>query len=129
MSPDEIRQLAATRLPSRYDDLRLTFYGIDSQLQGDHVVIGDDYWTKLHVRLGDGCIYSVDPKHKLETSFVNSGIEQLARFIEVSRSFAGTKLDTQSLSREMRDALGAVDSRAFTENPNWWGEVLEGSGL
>jgi hypothetical protein len=78
MSPDEIRELVATRLPPSYNHLRLTFYGRESQLQGDHVVIGDDYGTKLCVRLEDGCIYSVDPRHKLETCFMNSSIEQLA---------------------------------------------------
>jgi len=60
---------------------------------------------------------------------MNSSIEQLARFIEVSESFTGTTLDTQSLVREMRTALGAIDSQAFTESPSWWGEVLEGLGL
>jgi hypothetical protein len=126
MSFEEIRELVATRLPPRYEHLQLTFYGRESQSQGDRVLIGDDYGTKLYVRLSDGCIYSIDPEEKLQTCFMNSSIEQLARCIEVSESFSGTTLDTESLAREMRDALGAVDNRAFTESPSWWGQALEG---
>jgi hypothetical protein len=126
MTLADIRQLVATRLPERYDHLQLTFYGKRCQPQGEHVVIGDDYGTNLCARLDDGSIYSIDPQKKLETCFMNSGVEQLGRFIEVSESFTGTTLDSESLARELRDALAAIDGRAFTENPNWWGQVLEG---
>ncbi len=126
MTLDNIRELVATRLPERYDHLKLTFYGKESRLQGEYVVIGDDYGTSLGARLDDGSIYSIDPQEALETCFVNSGTEQLARFIEVSESFTGTALEFEPLAQAMRDALEPVDSRAFTESPNWWGQVLEG---
>src|SRR5512135_1673625 len=51
MTLAEIRDLAASRLPERYDHLKLTFYGRESRLQGDHVVIGNDYGTDLCARL------------------------------------------------------------------------------
>src|SRR5258708_3445006 len=126
MTLADIQELVATRLPKDYDHLRLTFYGKECRPQGEYVVIGDDYGTSLCARLDDGSIYSIDPRKRLETCFMNSGVEELTRFIEVSESFTGTTLDSESLAREMRDALAAIDSRAFTENPNWWGQVLEG---
>ncbi len=127
MNLADIRELVATRLPGRYDHLCLTFYGRDSRPEREYVVIGhEDYGPNLCARLDDGSIYSVDPEEKLETCFMNSGVEQLARFIEVSESFAGTTLDSESLAQEMHDALKAIDSRAFTESHNWWGQVLEG---
>ncbi len=125
----EIRDLVAARLPERYDYLKLTFYGGESCREGDYVVIGNDYGTKLCARLDDGSIYSIDSEGEYPTRFVNSGVEQLARFIEVSESFAGTTLDCESLAGRMREALGAIDGRAFTESPNWWGEVLEGLAI
>jgi len=126
MTLAEIRELIATRLPERYDNLQLTFYGRASRLDGDQVVIGNDYATDLCVRLADGSIYTIDRDEQYQIRFMNSGIEQLAKFIEVSESFAGTTLDSKSLARQMHDALAAIDDRAFTETPNWWGEVLEG---
>ena len=126
MTLANIRDSVAARLPARYDHLKLTFYGKESRLQGEYVVIGDGYGTNLCARLNDGSIYSIDPQRRLETCFVNSSIEQLARFIEASESFAGTTLDNESLARGMQAALAAIDDRAFTESPNWWGQVLEG---
>lgn len=124
MNLAEVRELAESRLPKHYDDLNLTFYGSKSWLDGDQVVIGNDYANDLCVRLSDGSIYTVDREGEYPTLFVNSGIEQLARFIEVSDSFGGSKLDRQKLAQRIRDALSAIDERA-TENPNWWGLVLE----
>jgi hypothetical protein len=126
MTLADIRELVAARLPERYSHLKLTFYGRESRLQGEYVLIGDDYGTALCARLDDGSIYSFDPKERYPTRFMNSGIEQLARFIEISESFTGTDLEGEDLAREMRKALSAVDPKAFTETPNWWGEVLEG---
>ena len=129
MTLADIRELVATRLPERYDHLKLTFYGRESRPHGAHVLIGNDYGTDLCARLDDGSIYSIDPEEEYSTRFMNSGVEQLARFIEVSESFSGTKLDCEALAREMRKALSAIDARAFTESPNWWGELLEGVAL
>jgi hypothetical protein len=126
MTPADMRELVAARLPERYDHLKLTFYGKESRLHGEHVIIGHDYATDLCARLDDGSIYAIDPKERYPTRFMNSGVEQLARFIEVSESFSGTKLDSEALAQQMREALQAVDPRAFTESPNWWGELLEG---
>jgi len=129
MTLADIRELVATRLPEHYGHLKLTFYGRESRLHGEHVLIGDDYGTDLCARLDDGSIYSIDPEEEHPTRFMNSGVEQLARFIEVSESFSDSKLDTETLAREMRNALSAIDARAFTESPNWWGELLEGVAL
>jgi len=126
MTLAEIRELVATRLPERYDNLQLTFYGRESRLDEDQVVIGNDYATDICVRLADGSIYTIDREEEYPTRFMNSGIEQLARFIEVSESYAGTSLDSGTLASRMRDALTAIDGRAFSESPNWWGEVMEG---
>ena len=126
MTLDQIRELVATRLPERYDHLKLTFYGRESRLRGEYVLIGDDYGTDLCARLDDGSIYSIDPKERYPTRFVNSGVEKLAGFIKVCESFSGTKLESEDLAREMGNALRAIDPQAFTETPNWWGEVLEG---
>src|SRR4051794_34017362 len=110
MTITEIRGLVASRLPSRYEHLKLTFYGQDCRPRGDHVVIGDDYGTDLVLRLSDGAIYSVDPKGTLPTRFMNSGIQQLARFIEVSESFSDSPItDAEILSRQMREALTQID--------------------
>ena len=125
MTLPEICELVAARLPQRYEHLKLTFYGRECRPNGDHVVIGDDYGTNLCVRLDDGSIFAVDPTGKLPTRFVNSGIEELARFIDVAESFAGTRLDSESLARQMREALAAIDPRAFAETSNWWAVLLE----
>jgi len=125
MTVGEIRELVANRLPSRYEHLNLTFYGRESRSSGDHVIFGDDYGTDLCVSLSDGAIYSIDPKHKLPTRFMNSGIEQLARFIEVSETFSGSTItDLEVLSRQMRAELAKIDPKAFANPENWWAVVL-----
>jgi hypothetical protein len=124
----EIRELVAKRLPERYEHLQFTFYGRESQPKGDHVIIGNDYGTDLCVRLDDGSIYSIEPEEKLPMRFMNSGIEQLARFIETCESFPHANLTPESLACQMRGALSAIDPRAFSEVSSWWGELLEGVG-
>jgi hypothetical protein len=90
------------------------------------VVIGDDYGTDLVLRLSDAAIYSVDLKGTLPTRFMNSGIQQLARFIEVLGSFSDSPItDTEILSRQMREALTQIDPTAFGDPENWWAVVLE----
>src|ERR1044071_4009094 len=112
MTITEIGELVASRLPSRYEDLKLTFYCQDCRPDGDHVVIGNDYGTDLAVRLSDGAIFSIDPKQKLPTRFMNSGIQQLARFIEISQSFSDSPTtDAEILSRQMRESLVQVDPK------------------
>ena len=69
-----LRELVATRFPTSYEPLRLTFYGRESRTSGGDVVIGDDYGTELRVLAGSGGVYSVDPEQRLPTRFVNSSI-------------------------------------------------------
>ena len=128
MDVAELRALIANRLPSSYKALQLTFYGQRSQQNGEHLVIGDDYGTELRARLIDGAVYSTDPEGTLPTRFVNSGIEQLARFIEVYRSYAGrAKSDAEvaPFAQRMRNELAAIDPTAFGDPENWWAVVLE----
>jgi hypothetical protein len=126
MTVSEIRDLVASRLPRRYEQLKLTFYAQECRPKGEHVVIGDDYGTDLCVRLSDGAVYSIDPQGELPTRFMNSGIQQLARLIEVSESFSDSPVtDTEILSRQMREALAQIDPKAFAHPENWWAVVLE----
>jgi hypothetical protein len=122
---DEIRELVATRLPRSYDPLLLTFYGRDArEVNGGEILIGNDYGTELRVRSADGVVLSVDPQGKLPTRFVNSGVEQLARFLEVV-SAVDRGDDRDGGKRSMRDRLRAIDPPAFADAENWWSLVLE----
>jgi SUKH-4 immunity protein len=126
MTPTEIRELVMSRLPDHYDDLKLTFYRRDCREKGEYVVIGDDYGTELCVRLADGAIYSIDPRHKLPTRFMNSGIPQLASFIELTRlPSESPEADPEAVARQFRDRLARIDSKAFDKAENWWAVVLE----
>jgi hypothetical protein len=126
MTVSEIRELTASQLPSRYEHMNLTFYGRECRPKGEHVIIGDDYGAEFCVSLSDGAIHSIDPREELPTRFVNSGILELARFIEVSESFSDTPInDTAMLSRRMREALTQIDAKAFADPENWWAIVLE----
>jgi hypothetical protein len=125
MTITEIRELVSSRLPGRYAPLQLTFYGQESRLKGGHVIIGDDYGTDLCVRLSDGAVYSIDPKDELPTRFVNSGIEQLAKFIEVSESFSKVAGDSAVISQSMRAVPAKIDPKPFSDSESWWSVVLE----
>jgi SUKH-4 immunity protein len=125
MTAAEIRELVVSRIPSRYEHLKLTFHGRQSRLNGDHMIIGDDDGTDLCVNLSDGAIYSIDRQQELPTRFMNSGIEQLAQFIELSETFSGTAVESEILSRQMREALTKIDPKAFSDPENWWAIVLE----
>jgi hypothetical protein len=103
----------------------LTFYGRKSRQRGDQVIIGDDYGTNVCVRLSDGAVYSIDPKAEYPNRFINSGIEQLARCIEVSETYSGTAGNAAELSREMRATLTEIDPKAFADPENWWALILE----
>jgi hypothetical protein len=125
MTITEVRALVASRLPSRYEHLKLTFYGRECRPRGEYVIIGDDYGTDLCLRLSDGAIYSIDPQETLPTRFMNSGIQELARFIEVSESFSDTTIaDTEILFRRMQETLSPIDPKAFADAGNWWAVVL-----
>jgi hypothetical protein len=126
MNVDEIRELVAKRLPSRYGPLELTFYGPRARPNADLVIIGDDRGTDLCVSLADGTVYSVDPQRELPTRFVNSSIEEFARFIEVSENVSiAENTDGEAVARLMREALAKIDPAAFSNPENWWAVVLE----
>ena len=126
MSVDEIREFVAKRLPSCYGSLELTFYGPQSRPHGDLVTIGNDYGTDLCASLSDGAVYSIDPQRKLPVRFVNSGIEEFGRFIEVSENFSAVEnTDDKTVARLLREALTKIDPPAFSNSENWWAVVLE----
>src|SRR5215469_5573618 len=126
MTIGEIRAQVARYLPGGYEDLNLTFYGEDCRELGDYIVIGNDYGTDLCVNRQNGAIYSIDPWKKLPTRFVNSGIPQLARFIEVSKSYSIANAEgPQILAKKMQVALEKIDSPAIADRDNWWAVILE----
>jgi hypothetical protein len=123
MDVNEIRAIVADRFPRRYEPLNLTFYGCDYYLSDDYVVIGDDYGTQLCVRLSDGIMLSIDPKGSLHTRFMNSSIEQFARFVEVCLSYA--ERPKEKCDRLMWKELAVIDLKAFAKAENWWACILE----
>jgi len=126
MTVTEIRELVASRLPGRYEPLNLTFYGRECRPIGEHVVIGDDYGTDLCVSLSDGAVHSIDPKEMLPPRrFVNSGITELAKFIELSGTFADSSAEPEILAQQMQAALTKMDAKAFSDPENWWAVILE----
>ncbi len=128
MDVAKVRTLVTNLLPVCYEPLQLTFYGQRARRHGGYVVIGDDYGTELRVRLSDGAVYSIDPDSQLPVRFVNSGIEQLAKFIQLYRSSteaATSDTDTATLARQMRARLALLDPPVFDNSENWWAVVLE----
>jgi len=117
----EIRDLVAARLPRKYEPLLLTFYGREAREAGDGVIIGDDYGTELHLT-ADGTVVSIDPEGQLPARFMNSGVAQLAQFLEVV-SRADRPDDERG--REMWRELAELDPPAFADEENWWAVVLE----
>jgi hypothetical protein len=117
----QIRELVAATLPRRYEPLLLTFYGHEAREAGDDVIIGDDYGTEFHLT-PDGSVVSIDPRGQLPRRFVNSSVEQLARFLEVA---SGTERSDDEREREMWRKLADLDLRAFADEENWWAVVLE----
>jgi hypothetical protein len=120
---EQVRDRVAGRLPARFEPLQLTFYGRSARASGTDVVIGDDYGTELHRVAPDGGIYSIDPEGTLPTRFVNSGVEQLARFIDVCQAHADRPKDESD--RLLWPELEAIDPRAFADAENWWALVRE----
>jgi hypothetical protein len=128
MNAAEIRELVIERLPKRYEPLQLTFYHEKRGPAGDYVLIGDDYGTQLCVHLTDGAVYSIDPESEYPTRFVNSGVHQLAKFIQTYQSYAAlSKTDAElvPVAARMRAELASLDSAAFSDSDNWWSLVLE----
>lgn len=121
MTLGQIRELAARCLPSRVDIMHLSFYGHDSEPDGDHVIIGDDYGTNLCVRPSDGSVWAIDPRHELPTRFVNSDIERLSRCIEATK----TVTDAEGL----REALAKNDPPALSRRGSWWACWVEDTEL
>jgi hypothetical protein len=123
----EVWTLVKDRLPVSYDPLLLSFYRPRSRID-EYVAFGDDYGTELWCRLTDGSVNSVDPNRARRTRFVNSGIDQLATFIEVYRAHVSMeKSDGEAATRArlMRDDLAAIDPMAFHDSENWWAVALE----
>ena len=118
-----------TTLPKVYEPLLLTFYG-EPRRVGTWLVIGDDYRTELRMDTA-GRVHSVDPSGRLPDRFVNSSVDNLARFIEAHRNLTGI---LQSHPEEtvqvatvnsFREQLEIVDPMAFSDEENWWAIVVE----
>ena len=129
MTASEIQEAVATRLPRRYEPLNLTFYGRECEPDGEYLIIGYDYGTNFCVAFTDGSIYAIDPRGRLDTRFMNSGVEQLAKFIETCDSLPpAADRPPEVLARELREALEPVDPKAFADPENWWAVVVEQVG-
>ncbi len=126
MTIAQISELVSIHLPNRYEPLLLTFYHNACRATDEYVIIGDDYGTDLCARLSDGAVLSIDPQKEFPTRFVNSGIQQLAQFIEISKSFGDSKItDSAALAQQMQETLAKIDPKAFCDPDNWWAVVLE----
>ncbi|MGA2257829.1 MAG: SUKH-4 family immunity protein, partial [Thermoguttaceae bacterium] len=98
---------------------------------GDWLVVGDDYGTELRVD-GAGSVYSVDPRGKLPTRFVNSSLSALAEFIDAHRALLSDTRDAEpdeaaqvAAVESFHRRLALVDAVAFSDNENWWAVIVE----
>jgi hypothetical protein len=118
---------AITRsLPKIYEPLLLTFFAVPRQ-EDKWSVIGNDSETEFRVDSA-GAVYSIDPLGEKPKRFVNSSVQQLARFIEVHQAYVHPlreKGDQQSEIKSLRYRLEAIDPNAFSSAENWWVLVIE----
>ena len=125
MTIEEISKLAVNYLPRSYKPLKLTFSQPYFHQSRDFIVIGNDSGTDLCVDPTNGAIYSIDDQKLLPDRFVNSGIEQLAKFIRTCESFSeNSKKEVDIL---MWNELKSIDPKAFSKVDNWWSIILEQS--
>ena len=109
-------------LPAVYEPLLLSFY-VEPWRADDWIVIGDDWGTEFRVDAA-GAIYSFDPFGEKPTRFVNSSVQQLARFINAHREFIHPLRQPSEVKR-FRDRLESIDSKAMSNTENWWAVVIE----
>jgi hypothetical protein len=112
MTLEEIRRLTVSCLPRKFALMQLSFYGDDSERDGEYVIIGDDYGSNLCVRLSDGTVWAIDPRGEMPTRFVNSSIQHLSKCIEATKTVTDAK--------GLRGALAKSDPEALSREENWW---------
>jgi hypothetical protein len=114
-----VRAEVVLKLPERYESLLLTFYGVQTRTRGRFVVIGDDEGTEFCIDPSVGSVLSIDFEGQVPTRFVNSGISQLARFVESYADFAvrvgraQSEEEAVTLVRDLCERLSVIDARAF----------------
>ena len=121
-------EAALADLPTEYEPLLLTFYHPTLRVVHEHVVIGTDGGTELHVDIENGHVLSVGYS---TTRFVNSSIEQLARGIAAYVRYADqvAAVDDEAaahqLVQQLRSELASIDNAAIIDPDSWWSLILE----
>ena len=124
-------EAALADLPPEYEPLLLTFYHPALRVVHEHVVIGTDGGTELHVDIESGHVLSVASSGYSTTRFVNSSIEQLAQGIAAYVRYADqvAAVDDEAaahqLVQELRSEIAGIDNAAIVDPDSWWSLILE----
>lgn len=117
MALEDIREFVANRLPANLASMQLSFYGHDSEPDGDHVIVGDDSGCNLCVYPTDGTVWSIDPHGEYRKRFANSSLDQFAQCVCAA--------DVAVHARGLREEIERTDPTALSHPENWWSVWLE----
>jgi hypothetical protein len=92
-----------------------------SHNNGQYIVLGDDYGTKICLKESSGEIFSIDDQYEYPTRFVNSNIKSLVIFLQIyeyNKAIA-IELSDRKVQRKMFQELEPkflqVDPKALSD--------------
>lgn len=101
----------------------------DIWLDKEHIVIGNDYGTKLCINKNNEVV-SVDAEGEYPTRFVNTSLSRFLQCIEIYDSYEArfeniSDEEVGAIMDEMRTKFHQVDKQALSGEENWWSVILE----